>query len=625
VTPTGRRRIRIVPILLLTLAAVLIALYAVGVAMTRGKIQHGTSIGGVNIGGKTVAQAKALLRSQLEAKAETPIPVTADELKTTIVPAQAGMTLDIDKSVAQIGAASLSPASILKGFAKGTSHQLVLDVDKAKLNATIAAIAAKVDRPVSEGTISYKGVTPVAVNPVIGRTVDKAKAAAAVEARFRSLATGPAIAFPVTTTNPKTSQAQIDAALTQAAQAVAGPLHLTYTTTTVDVPPETLAAALTWTAQADGSVTAVADPAKVATTFMPLLAGVPSAKPQDAKIALVGGKPQITPSVSATAPDGNKLASLVPAALLTPTRTIVVPAKTTDPAFTTADAEKLGIKQLIGSEDPNGGATPHPCCRPRVHNITLIAGIVNNAIVLPGQTFSLNAYVGPRTAAGGFVPAPEISAGAEKEAVGGGVSQFATTMFNAAYFSGMKILEHHPHSFWISRYPPGREATVSWPSPDLKWQNDSPYGVLVQAWDDGTHTHVRFWSTPYWDVAYSSSPETHQTTPTTTYETADELSGKQKCVATVAETGFDITIFRTRSHAGVAQPQESWFHRYIPQPLHICKPNPTLSPSPGASGSPSPGTSGSPTGKPTKPGTPPTTKPPTTPATKPTTTPAPKP
>ena len=51
-------------------------------------------------------------------------------------------------------------------------------------------------------------------------------------------------------------------------------------------------------------------------------------------------------------------------------------------------------------------------------------------------------------------------------------------MFNAAYFSGMKILEHHPHSFWISRYPPGREATVSWPEPDLKWQNNTPYGVL---------------------------------------------------------------------------------------------------------------------------------------------------
>jgi vancomycin resistance protein YoaR len=302
--------------------------------------------------------------------------------------------------------------------------------------------------------------------------------------------------------------------------------------------------------------------------------------------------------------------------VLDPARTVAVPVKTTDPAFTTADAQKLGIKQIVGTKDPNDGATPHPCCRPRVHNLDLITGIVNNAIILPGQTFSLNAYVGERTAARGFVPAPEISGGAEKEAVGGGVSQFATTMFNAAYFSGMKILEHHPHSFWISRYPPGREATVSWPAPDLKWQNDSPYGILVQSWDDGTHTHVRFWSTPYYSVQWSSGPHLHVTTPGTTYETADELSGKQKCVATVAETGFDITIYRTRSVNGVAQPQESWFHRYIPQPLHICRPNPTLTPSPTVT------PTGTPTGKPTS-GKPTPTKPgqTTTPA-KPTTTPA---
>ena len=592
------------PILLLVVAALVVGLYAVGVAMTRGKIQHGTSVGGVNVGGKTVAQAKALLRSELEAKAEAPIPVVADDLTTTIDPVTAGMTLDIDQSVAQISASSLTPASILKGFAKGTNHDLVLDVDKGKLDAAVAAIAAKVDRKGSEGTISYKGVTPVAVNPVIGRALDQTRSAAAVEARFRALAGGGApVTLPVTITQPKTSQAQIDAALTQAAQAVSGPLHLTYNSTTVDVPPATLASVLTWTAQADGTVTAAADEAKVQATFVPLLGTVPTVTPTDAKIAFLDGKPHITPSVSATTPDPAGISADVPKALADPARTLVVPGKTTDPAFTTADAEKLGIKQIIGAEDPNDGATPHPCCAPRVHNLDLITGIVNNALILPGQTFSINSYVGERTAARGFVLAPEISGGAEKQAVGGGVSQFATTMFNAAYFSGMKILEHHPHSFWISRYPPGREATVSWPEPDMRWQNNTPYGILVQAWDDGTHTHVRFWSTPYWKVDWSSGPELNATTPATTYETPDEMSGKQACVPTVAETGFDITIYRTLSLNGVAQPQESWFHRYTPQPLHICKPNPTLSPSPGASGSPT----GKPTGKPTtKPGSSPT-------------------
>jgi vancomycin resistance protein YoaR len=614
---------------ILLLAALVVGAYAVGVAMTRGKIQHGTSIGGINVGSKTVAQARALLREELEAKANTPVPVVADGITSTIQPAQAGMTLDIDASVAQLRAGSLSPSSILKSFAKGTSHKLVLHVDEAKLDNTIATIGSKVDRKVSEGTITYKGVTPVAVNPVIGRTLDEAKSAALVRDRFLSLAgTTTPITLPVTMIQPKTSQSQIDSALSKAADAVSGPLHLSYNNGTVDVPAATLASVLTWTAQADGTVTAAADEAKVQAAFLPLLGNVPVVKPVNAKIALLNGTPHITPSISSVSPDPTGLADKVPAALASPTRTLTVPGKTTDPAFTTADAEKLGIKQLVGQQDPNGSATPHPCCRPRVHNITLIAGIVNNAIVLPGQVFSLNQYVGQRTADRGFVLAPEISSGAEKQAVGGGVSQFATTMFNAAYFSGMSVLEHHPHSFWISRYPAGREATVSWPEPDLKWQNDTPYGVLVQAWDDGTHTHVRFWSTPYWNVTWSSSPQTNVTQPATTYMTPDELSGKQVCVGTVAEQGFDITIYRSRSHPGVASPpDDQWFHRYIPQPLHICKPNPTASPgpgttfSPGAPGSPSPGTSPTPA----KPGTSPTPKPSVTPKATPSKTPSPKP
>jgi vancomycin resistance protein YoaR len=611
----GRRRSRIrwVPVSILTLATLVVIAYAVGVLMTRGKIPHGTSIGGVKVGGKTVAQAKALLRSDLAPKATAGIPVTADGVNATIDPVTAGMTLDIDRSVDRLGTTSMSPSSILHGFGRGTAHDAVLKVDQAALTKAVAAVAAKVDRPVLEGSVHYKGVTPVAVMPQIGRKVDQGRAVTSVEARFESLTGNQAvIPLPVTLTPPKTSQAQIETALTQlAAPAVAGPLHLVYQGKTVDVPPATLAAVLTLAPAADGSIEATADPAKVAATFVPLIPELPTATPTNAKISLVDGKPHITPSVSALAPDPSKIAADIPAAIVSPDRTITVPAKATDPAFTTADAQKLGITQLIGSEDPNDGATPHPCCKPRVHNISLIAGIVNNALILPGQTFSLNQYVGQRTTARGFVLAPEISSGAEKQAVGGGVSQFATTMFNAAYFSGMNIIEHHPHSFWISRYPPGREATVSWPEPDLKWSNNTPYGVLVQAWDDGNHTHVRFWSTPYWQVAWSSSPETHVTQPATTYETPDELSGKQVCVATVAETGFDITIYRTLSLNGVAKPQESWFHRYIPQPLHICKINPTASPSPGASFSP--GAPGSP-----KPGTPkPTTGPPATPTVSP--------
>ena len=56
----------------------------------------------------------------------------------------------------------------------------------------------------------------------------------------------------------------------------------------------------------------------------------------------------------------------------------------------------------------------------------------------------------------------------------------ATTTFNAAFFAGLEDVEHKPHSFYIDRYPVGREATVAWPVVDLRFKNDTDHGVLIQ-------------------------------------------------------------------------------------------------------------------------------------------------
>ena len=129
---------------------------------------------------------------------------------------------------------------------------------------------------------------------------------------------------------------------------------------------------------------------------------------------------------------------------------------------TTERATTLGITEPIGTF-----TSRHPCCRPRVQNIQRIADIVDGHVVLPGEQFDLNDVVGPRDRARGFVEAPQILEGEFVDRVGGGISQFATTLFNAVFFSGLGDVTHSPHSYYFSRYPPGREATVSFPLPDL--------------------------------------------------------------------------------------------------------------------------------------------------------------
>jgi hypothetical protein len=155
-----------------------------------------------------------------------------------------------------------------------------------------------------------------------------------------------------------------------------------------------------------------------------------------------------------------------------------------------AEAEALGIREVVGEF-----TTRHRGGEVRVDNIHRIADLIRGVVIGPGETFSVNDFVGPRTRENGFVAAGVIQDGVFEEAVGGGISQFATTMFNAAFYGGMDLVEYQSHSLYISRYPYGREATLSFPAPDLVVRNDSPFGILVWPTYDDTSITVQLWST----------------------------------------------------------------------------------------------------------------------------------
>ena len=159
------------------------------------------------------------------------------------------------------------------------------------------------------------------------------------------------------------------------------------------------------------------------------------------------------------------------------------------PALTTQEARALGIRELVSQF-----TTYYPCCAARVTNIQRAAQLLDGTVVRPGGRFSLNEALGERTEERGFVSAPQILAGRLEDAIGGGVSQVATTFYNAAFFAGFRLDAHQAHQFYISRYPMGREATVSWGGPELIFTNDWKAGLLIKvsAWSTGIN--VRFYS-----------------------------------------------------------------------------------------------------------------------------------
>ncbi|HWA74246.1 MAG TPA: VanW family protein [Polyangiaceae bacterium] len=157
-----------------------------------------------------------------------------------------------------------------------------------------------------------------------------------------------------------------------------------------------------------------------------------------------------------------------------------------EPPLTSEQARALGIRGLVSKF-----TTRHPCCERRVENIHRIADLLNGLLVKPGETLSVNAVVGPRTTKNGFVPAPTIEEGEMVETIGGGISQFATTMFNALFHGGYDIIERQPHTYWFTRYPMGHEATLSYPKPDLIFKNDTEAGMLFDMKYDKTSITVR--------------------------------------------------------------------------------------------------------------------------------------
>jgi vancomycin resistance protein YoaR len=183
-------------------------------------------------------------------------------------------------------------------------------------------------------------------------------------------------------------------------------------------------------------------------------------------------------------------------------RTIFVALTPALPELSTADVQTMGLSSL-GSQfvtyfDPRNAS--------RANNIALAAKLVDGTLVKPGETFSLNASMGPRTANRGFDYAPVIAAdNVLRQGVGGGICQYATTLFNAVFFAGLPVVEREAHSLYISHYPIGRDATVAWGAIDFKFRNDTGRSIMIRSWIDGGALTVAVVGKTGREVTYTTS------------------------------------------------------------------------------------------------------------------------
>ncbi|GAB3287372.1 VanW family protein [Parasphingorhabdus pacifica] len=553
-------------------AGVLALLYIGDLALTSGQVPRGTVVADVEIGGLSEAAAESKLRNELSTSLDEPVRVRVGEAQTSIDPEAAGLEMDWSATVNEVGEQSWNPISRLTSFFTTREVDPVTHGNRAQVREAIAEVSPRLNREASEGTVEFDGVTPKAVDPVVGRSVD---VDAATEAVISLWAAPGAVALPYEEQQVSTTREGVRQALENFAKpAVSAPVKVQGEGKDAELAPEEIAKALRFEPNGQGGLKASVDvPAAVAGVEPELAETMRPSK--DARIVLEGGKPKVHPSVDGHGINWEKSFEKLNEVLRKDNDRNVKAIYQEEPAeFTTEQADKLGIKEVV-SEFQTGGFEEASGV-----NIKRTAEEVNGAIIKPGETFSLNGHTGPRGKEQGYVESGIIKDGRPGKAVGGGISQFATTLYNASYFAGMKDIEHKEHSYYISRYPEGREATV-FQSPDgtsiidVKFKNTTDYGIMITTEWTPSSINVKFWSTKFYDVSSQTGERSNPTPP----EVVAVPPG-EPCSPSKGTPGFTVHDTRTLKNVktGEVTKQSPTKTVYEPQPIVHCGPPP----SPGA-------------------------------------------
>lgn len=475
------------------LAAVAIVLLAPFVAygfsrmITSGEIPSGVTAAGIDLGGLGEDDAlQALLEYEEELRTLPAFFKVADE-RIQVEPAEFGLDIDEERAVA--AAFATRPTSgLFSNFAAwwgswgsvDTEIPIRVTYDAEAFDALLATweLGAIAD-PAFPGDVVVRNGVAEPEYPRTGVGIDRDVAQTLVLEAAGTLER-PEVELPTRELIPQLSDDDIDAVVAEANRYLTDPITLvsedpefTLEVTEADLERAFYIERIDSVRPPEFEMGYRAAPLTLLVTpFREEL----EVEPRDAEFVIEEDDTvTLVPSRSGTLIDMELIAEALEEAALTDERTGAFPfAAGALPLFTTEDALAMGPITKVSEF-----TTEHPAGEDRVKNIQRFADEVDGAVVLPGEEFSLNGYVGPRTEADGYVPAPTIIGGEFVDTVGGGVSQFATTFFNAVFYGCYEDVTHKPHSYYFTRYPEVNEATISWPQPDLVFRNNTQALVII--------------------------------------------------------------------------------------------------------------------------------------------------
>jgi vancomycin resistance protein YoaR len=551
--------------------------------LERGALPRGTTIGGVDVGGMSEAEARSVVERAAVARIIRPIRLVAPggALAET-----SGRELRAEPLVAEALSEARHEGTIGRVLARiGLRDGPHVDLAYRLAPVAAARLADRLDDRFGDPwrdarvDVGSESIRVVAARP--GTGIDR-------KGLRRSLRTLPAIVdLRIVAVRPVVSTGEARSASGRIERLLDGPRRVRFRDADAMLTPTRLRS-LVRTARQDGGLGVSLDRNGLAASLRVRL-GRFEYPPRDATFVVGDTGVRIVPSRPGRALDVDRIGRSLVANLASTTHLARFDA--TPPAFTTEAAEKLDIRDQI-----SGFTTYYPCCQPRVTNIQRAAEILDGTIVRPGEAFSLNGALGKRTIEKGFVAAPQIFDGRLEDAVGGGISQVATTLYNAAFFAGVKLVAHQAHQFYISRYPMGREATVSWGGPELIFRNDWPAAILVRVAASDSAITVRFYSRKLGRRVETTTGEPYAVTPPRTVRTLNSAlpPGTTSTVQSAGGSGFTVQYTRKVFKGSTLVKDERYTVRYDPQNAILevgpkRRPKPPNSPVPGGTAAPEKG------------------------------------
>lgn len=535
-------------------------LYGVDLAMSEGKVPRGVTVGGVDISGVDKSQAEQRLRNDLGERTRQPVTVLAGNMSTKLEPTQSGMQVDWGATVDQAGQQPLNPITRIRSFFETREVGIISKITDENLNRSLNRVERELTRDPqnAELSVNTEGKADIKEDKP-GQTVDRELLSS--EVRDNWLNTDGRVNVEATITPADADKDAAERAAKQYVVPATAKKLVFHGREKVDgvITPQNWHDILTFKVEG-GEFMPQWNTEKVQEILGEQLSST-EVEYRDASFEFHGDDIEVVPSKDGVAIQWKEtLGDFQAKALDKKKRDHQVLYEEKKAKYTTAQAKKAHFDDVVGTFTTGGFSGSSGT------NIRRVAEMVDGAIVLPGETFSLNGHTGPRGTEQGFVESGIIIDGHAGKAVGGGISQFATTLYNASYFAGMEDIAHTPHSYYISRYPAGREATVYEGAIDLKFKNpfDTPVRIRTRVSDSDVTVELR--GVKQVDVESIPGERTNPTSPKKI-----ELDGDE-CSPSSGAPGFTTTDTRVvKDLKGKELSRETQRTVYDPQPIVTCR------------------------------------------------------